>query len=444
MFRLIHRATLSLLATLLSLPALAVTYQYTGPNFTSVSNFTPPCPATSVCANYAVGMRITGSFSTAAPLPAGFAGSVVGSITSYSFSDGVNTIASTGSGSRLSGFYLRTDSSGAIIYAQIGLQQWQRGAGTHAVGDKYNNIYLNSPGSSHAGVNSFTCMAVGISPAGAADACTQPGEGIDGSSALVNPGTGVWTLAPPARVGSYFDLWWNPAEAGWGVQVVQSNTFQFLTLFIYGADGNPTWYTAELDTDAAGNFTGPLYANTGPYFAGPWDPARVTSAAVGTASFQPIDAYHATLTYSLAGGPAVKKAIQRESLTPLMLAGNYSGSISGTVSGCDNPANNKPAVRGRFGLAVTQDGEQTATLGFSFVDETYDGIVCTLTGPLTHLGGLYRMAGAQYSCTGTGITPGTVSATVERFHPTQQGIEGAWTATAGGCTQSISFAAVEN
>ena len=49
-------------------------------------------------------------------------------------------------------------------------------------------------------------------------------------------------------------------EGGWGVNVVQSDDFLFLTFFIYGADNKPTWYTAQLTLDASGNYNGKLYA----------------------------------------------------------------------------------------------------------------------------------------------------------------------------------------
>ena len=56
----------------------------------------------------------------------------------------------------------------------------------------------------------------------------------------------VLLATPAARAADYTDLWWNPAESGWGVNVVQSDTFMFLTFFIYGQDGKPTWYSASL------------------------------------------------------------------------------------------------------------------------------------------------------------------------------------------------------
>jgi hypothetical protein len=247
-------------------------------------------------------------------------------------------------------------------------------------------------------------------------------------------------LAAPAPAANYGDLWYDPAESGWGVQVVHSNTFQFLTLFIYGADGRPTWFVASLNEDAQGNYNGLLYATVGPYYAAPWDPAQYVPTEVGTAAFQPIDAYHANLIYGLTGAAPVTKTIRRQTLTAQVLRGDYSGSLSGTVAGCSDPGNNKPAVRGRYNLTVVQVGDTSASLTFAFVD----GMVCTLSGQLAHLGALYRIANAQYACTGQGITPGMTTANVERFHSTQQGIEGRWTATAGGCTETIRFAAVEN
>jgi len=37
----------------------------------------------------------------------------------------------------------------------------------------------------------------------------------------------------------YTDLWYLPAESGWGVNVVQQNDIVFATFFVYGPDGTP-------------------------------------------------------------------------------------------------------------------------------------------------------------------------------------------------------------
>jgi hypothetical protein len=100
--------------------------------------------------------------------------------------------------------------------------------------------------------------------------------------------------------------------------------------------------------------------------------------------------------------------------------------------------------RARYGLVVTQVADASATLVFTFVDATHSGIVCTATGPLTHLGRLYEMAGTV-ACTGPGQDGKPRAATIDSFHPTGQGIEGKITGDAGGgCSKIINFAAVLN
>jgi hypothetical protein len=240
----------------------------------------------------------------------------------------------------------------------------------------------------------------------------------------------------------YGDVYYNPAEPGWGVFVVQSDVFQFLAFFIYGPDGKPTWYTAQLTEDANGNFNGALYATTGTYFAAPWQ--GFSFATVGTASFEPIDAYHATLRYSLTGGPMVVKPIERQTLTPYQLAGNYSGSMSGTIAGCANPGDDNAHFRGRYNLKVTQTADSASTLTFTFVDTDNSGIVCTGTGPMTHFGTRYKLNG-QFSCAGQGLSPTPTPTTIDSYHLTGQGIEGRLTTTTvEGCRLSLRFAAVFN
>ena len=258
----------------------------------------------------------------------------------------------------------------------------------------------------------------------------------------------LFIAAGSARaVVSYTDIYSTPSEPGWGVFLVQSDTFQFLAFYIYGADGTPTWYTAQLTLDpGTGNYVGGLYASTGTYFPLPWNPAIQHTTNAGTVVFAPIDIYHATLTYTLTGGPTVVKPVQRFALTPLVLSGTYSGSAVGSAAGCTNPANNNTSLKSRYNLTVAQNGDTSASLTFTFVDTTYTGMVCTVSGPVAHMGLLYQMTNAQYTCTGGpgGFTPGAGSrATIDSFHPTGQGIEGRWSAvTSDGCTQSIHFGAV--
>lgn len=250
-----------------------------------------------------------------------------------------------------------------------------------------------------------------------------------------------------AKALEYTDIWSTPAEPGWGVLLVQSDTFQFAAFYVYDHNNNPHWFTAQLTFDAGtGKYTGGLYDSTGTFWLMPWNQSQQNTRAAGTVTFQPIDLYHATLSYTLTGEGSVTKPIQRLPLTPYMMGGSYSGSLSGTVTGCMDSSMDNPAVRGRYNLAVTQTGDSSATLNFTFVDPPYSGMACTLSGPLTHYGTLYQMGSAQYTCTGPGFSPDATSgtATLDSFHPTAHGIEGHWTVQAGGCSQSLRFAAVRN
>jgi hypothetical protein len=241
---------------------------------------------------------------------------------------------------------------------------------------------------------------------------------------------------------SYTDVYYVPAESGWGVFVVQSNTFQFLAFFIYDATNKPVWYTAQLTDDGTGTYSGPLYATTGSGFAQPWNPAQLTVNQVGTAKFAPINIYSATLTYTVNGIGTVVKTVQRQTLTPQNLAGTYSGSLSGSVSGCTNPASNVASFNARFNLTVTQVDDTAATFVFTVTayNESPVNAVCTLTGPITQGGLLYQMPVASYSCPLSSAN----QAIINNFRVSGQGIEGRWHADdGGGCTESVHFSAVD-
>ena len=244
--------------------------------------------------------------------------------------------------------------------------------------------------------------------------------------------------ASAAGATDYTDIWFNPSEqstagGGWGVNVVQSDAFLFLTFFIYGPDNKPTWYVAGLTRDANGNFNGPLYATTGTYFGAPWNPADgAGSAQVGTASFQPTGAYTANLSYALTAGPTVVKQIQRQTLTSIPLGGSYNGTQAGSYSDCTNSY----AYFDQFGLGVAQPTGSTLTFSFNYSA----GLSCTLSGTFQQLGQLYRIPTATYACS-DGLS---TTAAVEEIKATTFGIEGRFSApdVGGGCREDATFSAV--
>jgi hypothetical protein len=251
----------------------------------------------------------------------------------------------------------------------------------------------------------------------------------------------LFATAFRAGASDYTDIWFNPSEqstagGGWGVNVVQSDAFLFLTFFIYGPDNRPTWYVAGLTRDADGNFNGPLYATTGTYFATPWNPNDgAGSAQVGTASFQPTGAYTASLSYALTAGPTVVKAIQRQSLTSIPLGGSYNGTQVSNYS--NSNCISSGSLFDRFFLGVTQLTGSTLTFSFNYSDT---GLSCTLSGAFEQRGQLYRIPGATYACS-DGLS---TTAAVEEIKATTFGIEGRFAApnVGGGCREDATFSAV--
>jgi len=240
--------------------------------------------------------------------------------------------------------------------------------------------------------------------------------------------------AAPAGAQDYTDLWWNPNEPGWGVNVVQSNTFMFVTFFIYGADKKPTWYTANLTWDGS-KYTGPLFLTNGTYWPNQWNAGDRTTSQVGSATFTPssLNAYQATLSYN-ASGLSATKSIERQPLTAPALGGSYIGGQAGSYASCSNSGDNGPYIDS-YTLTVTQS---TSNLSFAFVYDS--GATCTLSGSYQINGQLVRMPGATYVCTGN-LSINT-NAVIYEIRQTGQGIEGRFDATlSNACRESASFSA---
>ena len=242
----------------------------------------------------------------------------------------------------------------------------------------------------------------------------------------------------PARAVDYTDIWFTPAESGWGVNVVQADSFLFLTFFIYGADNRPTWYTGQLTWNGAA-YSGGLYATQGTYWALPWNPADHPAAVqVGTAVFTPdaLNAYQATLMYTVNGIGSVTKSIERQTLTTIALGGTYVGGQAGGYANCRDSANNGPYTD-KFTLTAAQTTGNVATFTFQYDS----GATCVLSGTLEQHGQLYRIGGASYACTGS--LSFTTTATLHEIKATAQGIEGRLAATLpSGCQENANFAGV--
>jgi len=154
----------------------------------------------------------------------------------------------------------------------------------------------------------------------------------------------------------YTDLWYNPAESGWGANVAQQGNTLFVTFFVYGSNNQPTWYVASAVTQQGGStsglFSGTLYQTTGPYFGGAFNPSAVGVTAVGTVTFNASGSNAATLSYTV-NGTAVTKSVVRQTWAGDSIAGNYVGGTLGTWSACGTPLNGYQ--ESPMTLTVTQD-----------------------------------------------------------------------------------------
>ena len=123
----------------------------------------------------------------------------------------------------------------------------------------------------------------------------------------------TFTTASRGSATNYQDLWWNPNESGWGVNVTHQGGILFATLFTYDAAGKGLWLAmTEGRRNSNGSYSGTLYRNTGPAFnAVPFTPITAPNyTVVGTMTFNFTSGNSATLTYTVGGVP-VTKTIQR-------------------------------------------------------------------------------------------------------------------------------------
>jgi hypothetical protein len=129
------------------------------------------------------------------------------------------------------------------------------------------------------------------------------------------------TTASRTAVTNYQDLWWNPAESGWGVNVTHQDNTLFATLFTYDASGRDLWLVMDNGTRTSGTtYSGPLYRTSGPPFnSTPFNPSAVGATPVGTMSFSFTDGNNGTLTYTYNGAPVTKQITRQLFSSPVPL-----------------------------------------------------------------------------------------------------------------------------
>lgn len=194
------------------------------------------------------------------------------------------------------------------------------------------------------------------------------------------------------------DLWWDPNESGWGVNVVHQHDMVFMTILVYGPDNRPRWYVADsLRADQA-VYRGPLYETTGPAFGGTYDPAAVGNRQVGSVALTVdyADSDVVTLRYSI-DGVAFDRTLRRQTFRSRILDGLHLGGWTyGTVS-C-RPDLFQPG--GTRTSEATFQLEQRGSAVDIVASRKEDGVKCTYSGIYTQAGRMGRIEGQATCSTG--------------------------------------------
>jgi hypothetical protein len=139
----------------------------------------------------------------------------------------------------------------------------------------------------------------------------QVGKGIQRQVFGSRAASCLPSTASRASSTNYQDLWWNPAESGWGINVTHQDNTLFATLFTYDAGGRTLWLVMSNGVrQSDGSYLGDLFRTTGPVFnATPF--TGVTVSTVGTMRLRFSDGNNGTLTYTY-NGATVTKSITRQ------------------------------------------------------------------------------------------------------------------------------------
>jgi hypothetical protein len=125
-----------------------------------------------------------------------------------------------------------------------------------------------------------------------------------------------WSVFDRSFATNFQDLWWNPSESGWGLNLTHQGDNLFATLFTYRADGKGLWLVMSNGAQVSPFvYRGTLYRTAGPAFnTSPWTP--IVATPVGTMSLDFTDGAgfsgnRGTLTYTV-DGVGVTKPIRRQ------------------------------------------------------------------------------------------------------------------------------------
>jgi hypothetical protein len=131
-----------------------------------------------------------------------------------------------------------------------------------------------------------------------------------GRQAFSTPATCEFSLASRSANANYQDLWFNPSEPGWGVNLTHQGDTIFATWFTYDSNRSGMWLVMSNGVrNASGAYQGTLYRTTGTPFnliAGSVA-ANFPLPEVGTLSLRFIDGQNADMSYTVNGISGTKR-----------------------------------------------------------------------------------------------------------------------------------------
>ena len=207
----------------------------------------------------------------------------------------------------------------------------------------------------------------------------------------------------------FTDLWWNPNESGWGVNLIQQYDVIFATLFVYGPDNSNRWFVASDLRGSGSSFSGTLYQTSGPYFgAGGFDPNAVGLTAVGSMTLTFHSDSAGTLSYNVSG-TSVSKSIVRQAIRVNNLTGNYLGGMIARNSACASSGNPQGAFLAFDNLTVSHNGTQV-TMTVDYLTSGGTAARCTFnSGNYSQIGKMASMSGSFTCSSSGGSNTGTFS-----------------------------------
>lgn len=223
----------------------------------------------------------------------------------------------------------------------------------------------------------------------------------------------AFALAFPAAANTsttpdYSDVWYNPAESGWGVNIAQNNGVIFLSLYTYGADNMPRWYFASGMTTTNGTtFTGDFFRTQGTVFFQPWNPSQFAVTPVGTATLNFTSPSTATFNYTV-DGVSVTKSISRFTLANDNFSGVYLGGLAANTTGCSLNTSGGYLFANR--LVVTHS-TNTPRFTVDFFTSNGQSATCVFQGVYVQTGRTGSIPNGGWACSGGLNNSGTFSMT---------------------------------